>query len=78
MPHARIRRWYLRHDIKYRRCPRVLRHSLDRAELRKYQREEFTKKLVSLVMAGKPLIFMDECTYSLWNSLKTLKKTWQR
>ena len=77
MPFKRIRKWYLRHNIRYRRCQRVLRPSLEAPERRKYEREEFTKRLVSLVMANKPLIYMDECTYNLWNTLKDLKKTWQ-
>ena len=44
---------------------------------RKEERELFTKKLVSLLVTNKPVIFFDEASWNLW-SIADVGNTWMR
>ena len=46
------------------------------SESRKQERTEFAKKLTSLLIQGKPVIFADETSWSTWDK-HSIGKTWQ-
>ena len=72
---SRLARNYRILGAKFQLCKTVMRASNNRAAWRHNERLEFTKKLVSLMVQGKHVIFADESSYNLWEQ-KRIFKTW--
>ena len=62
--------------ITYAPCKTVMKAAVRNWPQRQQERQEFTKKVVSLLVQGKHVIFADETSINLWDK-KRIHKTWQ-
>jgi transposase len=70
-----LTRIYKRMGITYQRTKTVYKASLKRQDFRLTERKLFARKLTSLMIQGKPIIFADESSYNLWTRPR-INKTW--
>ena len=72
----RLRKTYRRMDIRFSRTKTVYKKATKELVSRQRERVEFAKKLTSLLVQNKPVIFADESSWGSWDK-PTIKRTWQ-
>ena len=73
----RLQRTYGRMGIQYTRVKAVLKSRLNEPNYRREERKEFAKKVTSLMLQQRNVIFFDESSTNLWGH-RYANKTWQR
>ena len=59
----------------YEPCKTVMKTAVRNWPSRHQERKEFTEKVVSLMLQGKHVVFVDETSINLWDK-KRITKTW--